>query len=190
MTSYEEARLDSQKKDFWFWSKVLALVVVAINVGIYLFLYLRYGHWHSFTYQDIAEIKIIEFDYDFPWWTNIIFSFLWLFLTLWVYWRLHLRWFKLDRAKVNLGKFQGRQRLDEEEELKLDFFIVDLYKFSLNFGGVGLGLLAAIYFGGALYGLVANIIFDLYFHGLMIMVIMIWSFIEPLYKFIFKRKSS
>lgn len=188
--TFEEAKIKLKRGRFWLWSKILAIVIVLVNIIVYLFVHFRHGHWHNFTIQDVSEIKIIkilELDYNFPWWTNIIFSLLWLSFYLGVFWYLRLDKYKLKQRKLDVGKYQGTLLAETEKELDQQLFIRDAYQFSLNFGSPIIGLVIAFYFRGALYGLVANIIFDLYFHVFMVAMILIWSFISPLYEIILKR---
>jgi len=192
--TFEEAKIKLKRKQFWLWSKILAVAVITVNFIVYLFLHFRQGHWHSFSAQDLSEIEIIELSYNLPWWTNIIFSFIWLAFSLGVYWYFYLEKLKLNQKKLDIVHFEIKQREKLDKELNFDLFVCEAYQFSLNYGAIILSLIAAIYFGGALYGLLANIIFDLYFHILMVVAILVWSFVSPFYEFIlrriFKRKKS
>lgn len=184
----QEARIQFKKKRLWWWSKILVVLIIIINFAIYLRLFLINGQCQDFTHQDLLEIRMIQLVYSFPWWSNIIFSFLWLAYAQGIYWYLHLDHLKLNHEKLHLPCMRPEAREIKIKELDTEIFCCEALQLSFNFGGVALGLLAAIYFGGALYGLVANILFDLYAYFFMIILMLAWSYLSPIYKFIFKRK--
>ena len=187
--TYEEALIAFKKKRLWVWSKVLAVIIVIANFVIYLVLHLQNGSWQSFTHRDIQELKALEFSYEFPWWSNLVFCFLWLAFFLGVHYYLYLRWFKCERALYKPCHLVGEKRSAHDQELKDRMLIYDFYKVS-NFGGAGLWLLAAVYYGGALYGLVVNIAFGIFSNLLAVGLIIIWNILLTIYEFFFARGKS
>lgn len=173
--TFEEAKLDLERKKFFLIFKVATAFVIAINILIYLYLFITNGQLFSYTEQDLADLSLFSLSYSLPWWSNALFSFLWLFFAAWIFWLIKKKRFLWERKKIcwrQAGfKKDGLDRADIERWL----LVIHIYDFSLNYGANALGLAAAIFWKGALYGFIVSFGFVLYFHLLMICLILIWN---------------